>query len=583
MRQNVNIVGENSGAGGHSRRGQLFVRLALLPVLLLVVLGWQSAHAQLSITPTTWNIIGLDSNRVTDGPDTFQTGVRVCNTSAARLDNIRSEFFWETTNTFINLNGTSVILWRSLAPGGCVDFYYPITVTRNSNAYFTTRRYYITARADGTPTFSTPRPRELYVEKLLSQGRNDVDSIQGPTSVFVGQVYNYTINANTSTAYNQLESFLNLSNVTYQVLAVSATYSTPGATNDKFYADACGWQTNPTLPNYRSCTGPANFPGGKVGGSVSTTYTVKILGATGTVVAGSLILDFSGGSFHYASGPTLNITVLPSQLTLSKTASTSSTLVGTDVTYTLRATNTGGTDYTLTEFSDTPPAAPAAPAYVANSSTFNGAAIANPTQSGGKLNWTGAFTVPAGQSRDLTYRMTMPMTAGAYVNSAVAFIDYTQIDTTPAPADNAPATSTVNVLGLPSLKLCKTFPGQTCDPAPSLPPQLPGAEITYVIRITNEGGSPARNLTLYDIIPANTDFKVGSVTFDPGTSGIAAPTVAFTNAARVAGEPPPVPNPFTAYAPTGTYDPQVTYVRWTFTANIPAGATAAVSFTVKVR
>ena len=178
----------------------------------------------------------------------------------------------------------------------------------------------------------------------------------------------------------------------------------------------------------------------------------------------------------------------------------------------------------------------------------------------------------------------MPATAGSYVNRAVAFIDYTQIDTTPAPGDDVPATSTVNVLAPPDVRLCKTFPGQTCDPpGPTLPPQLPGAEITYVIKITNVGGSPARGLTLYDIIPVNTDYKVGSVTFDPGTSGVAAPAVAFTNAARIAGDPPPVPNPFTLYTPSGTYDPQVTYVRWTFPGDIPAGTTATVTFTVKVR
>ena len=581
MRQNVNIVGEN-GSADVRRRGHIFLRLALLPVLLLFVLGWQSAQAQLSITPTTWNIIGLDSNRVTDGPDTFQTGVRVCNTSAVTLNNVRSEFFWDSTNVYINLNGASMIMWRMLAPGACVDFYYPVTVTRNSAAYFTTRRYHITARADGTPTFSTPTPRELYVEKLLSQGRNDVDNIIGPTTVYVGQVYNYTINANTSTGYNQLESFLNLSNVTYQVLAVSATYSTPGATNDKFYADACGWQTNPTLANYRSCTGPENFPGGKVGGSVSTTYTVKILGATGNVTAGSLILDFSGGSFHYASGPSLNITVLPSQLTLSKLASASSTLVGTEITYTLRATNTGGTPYTLTEFTDTPPTSPAAPAYVSNSSAFNGVSIANPAQSGGKLNWTGTFTVPAGQSRDLTYRMTMPATTGTYVNSAVAFIDYTQIDTTPSPTDNAPATSTVNVVSPPSVALCKTFPGQTCSPPPSLPPQQPGADITYVIQFANTGGSAAQSFYITDPVPANTDVKVGSMGASLGTTGL---TVAFQYSNDNGANYTYTPTSGGGGAPAG-YDRTVTHVRWVFTGSLSHVApnnAGSVQFTTRIR
>ena len=48
------------------------------------------------------------------------------------------------------------------------------------------------------------------------------------------------------------------------------------------------------------------------------------------------------------------------------------------------------------------------------------------------------------------------------------------------------------------------------------------------------------------------------------------PAVAFTNATRIPGDPPPVPDPFILYTPSGTHDPQVTYVRWTFSADIPA-------------
>src|SRR5207244_12577119 len=96
-------------------------------------------------------------------------------------------------------------------------------------------------------------------------------------------------------------SFLNLSNVIFQVLTISTTYSSPaGGTNDKFYADACGWDNNPLSPNYRSCIGPVNYSGGKAGGTVGTTYTVKVLSA-GITTATTLILDFSGSSYHYNS------------------------------------------------------------------------------------------------------------------------------------------------------------------------------------------------------------------------------------------------------------------------------------------
>ena len=42
------------------------------------------------------------------------------------------------------------------------------------------------------------------------------------------------------------------------------------------------------------------------GGTVSTVYTVKIL-SSGTTTAGSIILDFSGSSFHYDSGGSISV------------------------------------------------------------------------------------------------------------------------------------------------------------------------------------------------------------------------------------------------------------------------------------
>src|SRR5207249_478209 len=133
-----------------------------------------------------------------------------------------------------------------------------------------TRGYHITASATGFSAVSTPTPRELYVEKIISQNRNSVNSISGPTTVYVGQTYNYTVNASTATqGYEQLEAFLNLSNIVFQVQSIATTYSAPaGATNDKFYADSCGWDNNPISGTYRSCIGPANYPGGKAGGTV---------------------------------------------------------------------------------------------------------------------------------------------------------------------------------------------------------------------------------------------------------------------------------------------------------------------------
>jgi hypothetical protein len=57
-------------------------------VLLVVVAsvarpGPARAAANLTIRPITWNVIGLDSNRPADGPNTYAVGARVCNTAVS--------------------------------------------------------------------------------------------------------------------------------------------------------------------------------------------------------------------------------------------------------------------------------------------------------------------------------------------------------------------------------------------------------------------------------------------------------------------------------------------------------------------
>src|SRR2546421_1128527 len=279
----------------------LIIRASVL-LLFLGVVGVQSAYAALTVTPTSWNVVGLDSNNTSTGPDTYQIGVRVCNTGGTAVTNIVGDFIWDSGNAYININGPTTLNVSSLAGGACVDLYYSVTVTRTSLAYNTSRRYHVAVSATGVSTITTPTPREIYVEHIISQNRNSVQSITGPTTVYVGQTYNYTVNASTATqGYAQLEAFLNLSNIIFQVQSIATTYTAPaGATNDKFYADACGWDNNPLSGTYRSCIGPDNYSGGKAGGTISTTYTVKVLSA-GTTTATTLILDFSGSSYHYNS------------------------------------------------------------------------------------------------------------------------------------------------------------------------------------------------------------------------------------------------------------------------------------------
>jgi uncharacterized repeat protein (TIGR01451 family) len=424
----------------------MLILRVFLAALFFGVCGVQSAYAGLTLTPVTWNVVGLDSNKTTDGPDTFQIGARVCTTGGAAVNNIVGDFIWDSSNAFINLSGASTLNVSSLNAGACVDLYYPVTVTRTSSAYDTSRSYHISVSATGVSTISTPTPREIYVEHIISQNRNSVNSIVGPTTVFVGQTYNYTVNASTATqGYEQLEAFLNLSNVIFQVQAIATTYSSPtGGTNDKIYADACGWDNNPLSATYRSCIGPANYSGGKAGGTISTTYTVKVLSA-GTTTASTLILDFSGSSYHYNS------------------------------------------DYGL----------------------------------------------------------------------AVSSI-------------------TITALGVPSVGLQKSV---TPNTAAQL---IPGADLAYTIAFTNTGTAGASSLVATDPIPANTDFKVGSVTSSLGTTGLTV-TVAYSRDNGSTWTYTPVSGGGGA---SSGYDRTVTNIKWTFTGNLSQTSpnnTGNVGFTSRIR
>ena len=139
---------------------KVLVRRVFLAALFLGVCGVQSAYAGLTVTPVSWNVVGLDSNNPTVGPDTFQVGARVCNTGGTAVNSIVGVFIWDSTNAFINLSGASTLNLSSLNAGACTDFYYPVTITRSSLAYNATRSYHIAVSATGISTITTPTPRK---------------------------------------------------------------------------------------------------------------------------------------------------------------------------------------------------------------------------------------------------------------------------------------------------------------------------------------------------------------------------------------------------------------------------------------
>jgi uncharacterized repeat protein (TIGR01451 family)/LPXTG-motif cell wall-anchored protein len=363
------------GSRPRRKRGAI---VALFTALALALTGLAPASPAaaapiLTITPVTWNVLGLDSNNpVATGPDTFPVGARVCNTGDTVATGLTSAFVFDSANAFVNLVGPSSLALGDLAPGACVDAYYNVVLTRNAAAFDTSRLYRITATASGLGTVSTPLNRELYVEKLISQNRNAVLGITGGAidvapstlapghaTLIVGQTYTFTVTSKTATGgYEQLESFLNFPNTIFQILSVNSSYAQPpGATNDTIYADACGWDNNigprPSAGTYLSCIGPENYLGGKAGGSpIVTTYTVKVIQA-GTGTLSTLIYDFSGSSFHYNSDFGANVNSVqfdalnPPDLTVTKSHS-GTFVAGSTGSYTISVANVGGSAATGT-------------------------------------------------------------------------------------------------------------------------------------------------------------------------------------------------------------------------------------------
>lgn len=303
--------------------------LRLVVVIAVAAVAWGAAApashaaAALTVEVITWNVIGLDSNDVSTGPATYPVGVRVCNAGSDPATAVVATFTWTTANAAIALDGPAVVDLGSLGAGVCRDGYWHVAVTRATSSYGATRAYEVAVTSAEGATASTPAPRELYVEELISQQRNSVIAITGPTTVTVGDEVTYTVEASTAVAgFEQLEAFLTLPPSIFRLLRVGVTYAKPaGATNDTMYADACGWDDVPTSGTYRTCVGPEEYEGGKVGGRLVTTYTVQVVGP-GTADLSSGIYDKSGLSYHYNA----DFTVRPNLLRVTATAPPVTTL-----------------------------------------------------------------------------------------------------------------------------------------------------------------------------------------------------------------------------------------------------------------
>lgn len=420
------------------------------------------AAATLTIAPLTWNVVGLDSNNVNVGPNNFPVGARVCNTGDTPAINVTSTFVWDSSDLYIYLRPESLTSFSdltalaSLAPNTCQDFYYEVQITRNSAAYDHTRRYHITAASTETSPVSTTTQGEIYVEHLISQHRNSVTDVKlnnvsipsgGTMSLLVGNTYNLQLVGRTSTnGFNELESFINLSNTIFHINSVNSTYSVTSLLppHDYFYADSCGWDNNPLSPTYRSCIGS----NGKTGGIVTTTYNITIIGGGGsTQTLNTLLYDFSGSSYHYNSdfSTSARFVSIVNPTNFSKVFSPASIITGGTSTLTFKVSNTTASPLNGVSFSDNLPSTPAQ-MVVAGTPGLTTSGCGYPTVSAAAGSTVISLTnasIAAGGTCAFSVNVTVPSN-GTYANTSDN-LTINGVDTGQA------ASATLTVLASPTL------------------------------------------------------------------------------------------------------------------------------------
>lgn len=363
-------------------------RIAMVLVLgLVVALAWlgfsqlmtSQAAPVVTITPITWDVLGLDSQIAitsTIGPSSYPVGARIC--SDTSITNMVATLVWSsaTPNTNINITGPVSYTVGSFPANTCADFYYTVDVARTAAAFDTSRLYSIQVTGQGISTpISNTVPGLLYVERLnryLNPGLLN-RKLAGPTLVNLGGLYTYTLNiANTTPiSYSQLVNGFTQSLPVFRLVRVAASYTIPiTGTNNSVYADACGWQRDPYAVNARSCIGPppTAFPNSVVGGDMAITYTVNVIN-TGNTVLTPLIYGYvspsSGGpkyQYEYNAGTTLGVQAVnpnpptPSA-TITKSVSPTQAAINEILTYTIVVKNNGTANLTNMTVTDNFPLA----------------------------------------------------------------------------------------------------------------------------------------------------------------------------------------------------------------------------------
>ena len=329
----------------------------VIPIFLTaILLAWmvfkpwtvsfsQASGPNLVITPNTWDVVGLDGSNPSQGPNSYLIGANVCNTGDTPANGINARLNWTDTNTtYINNQGSINIFIGTLGVNACYNLYYKILISL-STPQGTTRGYVIQLTTSSGLSFNSPSPRQIFVERnsfVPSAGLNII-GLTAIGSPVVGHPYTVVLTGNTF-PIQQMENLINYPADKLSLSSVSSNYQEPPGTSiNGPYADACGWNSDPTITTtYRTCLGPPKIDAGTITGTIVTTYTFTVLN-TGTITLTGTLYGYSFGTYYYNSDfgqDTLVVTAVNPTATPTATLTPSATYTRT-VTLTPTRTATG--------------------------------------------------------------------------------------------------------------------------------------------------------------------------------------------------------------------------------------------------
>ena len=387
--------------------------------------------------------------------------------------------------------------------------------------------------------------------------------------------------------------------VSYTVVVTNnGTYPVTGTVTDNVPATVTGVTWTCVASSGSACT-TASGSGNAINTSATliaggtATYTISgtlsatasgTLSNTATIAVPSWLTDATPANNTATDSDTIH---LNANLGITKTDGLTNINAGAAITYTIVVSNAGPDTSTGSIVTDTIPATITGVSWTCGSPT-GGATCGAASGSGNSINTTA--NLPSGSTLRYTVTGTLSGSASGtltntarIVTAASGVTDPNDPSRTGAGNNSATDNTTINP-SPPNIGLVKSVsPNGT---------QLPGTDLIYTIVYTNSGGQAATSFVIVDPNPSNTDplervlrnvdFKVGSMTSTPGTTGLVA-TFQYSNNGGTTWTYTPVSG--AGGAPAG-YDRLVTNVRWSFAgslSNVSPNNSGNVSFTVRIR